>query len=294
MISDPTLQVEWPSEPDPNRFAQRGRQDGGSPNAAVWHLEDGLAVIVQTAKADLSSYTGEVETRHLERRRPHRRGRGRPIRFWLIRALQLLGIMLGGLLGVAITESAFYIFGRTPFQTLLLTVGVELLIFYCGHVSGLRIRAWPELPRRARVVAAVLLVVTLLSALTVGAVRALVLGQALPHVSLPVEFALLAGLGLLFVVAAIDAGVQPGRMTDPRQNEDVPEGELPMSAALRAQLRLGRHSLWLACRSAYLQAYRGAAAPELAAELEQVKCPEIPLPKEPWSGRVERSSEGGA
>jgi hypothetical protein len=278
-----TLLADWPLEPDPNPFAQKGTHDGALPNAGALHLESGLTVILYRAQSDLASFSGAVDLL------PQTGGRSQPrlsrAYSWLVRLLKWLALLMGAALGVAITERAYYIFGGTPAQTLLLTIGVEILILYTAHASGDRIRVWPHLTTRAKVVAATLIGMTLLTALAVVMMRASVLGQATPHASTAVEFSLFAGLGLLLVMAAMNTALGSGREAEQETRNEASAVEPPMSAAQQAQLRRGRHNKWMACQWAYLQAYRAAAAPEHTAELEHVEPVGIRLFADSWPER---------
>jgi hypothetical protein len=242
------------------------------------------------AQSDLASFSGIVDVPP-EAGEPNKRPLSRAYS-WLIRFFKWLALLMGAALGVAITERAFQIFGGTPPQTVLLTLGVEILILYAAHASGVRIKAWPRLAAPAKIVAAALIAMTLLTALAVVMMRVSYFGQANTHASTPVAFSFFAGLGLLLVLAAMNTAMGSGRETEEDTRKTTSAVEPPKSAALQAQLRRGRHNQWMACQWAYLQAYRAAAAPEHSAELEHVEPVEIRLWGDSRTERDNRSANG--
>ena len=280
---------DWPEEPGLNLFAQKGRNDGGSQSAGGPGLRTAQMLIREVAKFDLGSYSGPkgpiAVAQTPEQRRVVRRARLRT-------AFVMTAIVLGGLLGVAITERAFFIFGLTPFQTILLTAGVELLIILGGHQSGDRFRSWKGLTRGAQVIAVVLLFTTIFTVVSVAVVRALILGQVEPQVSPAIQISMMVGLGMLLAVLAIDAGFRL------REGEDNPAGlqdrGYKMSATERRQMLETRRDKWMACQLAYMQAYREVAAPETSVELEHIEPLEIPIPPNPWADRTGDPSPPGS
>lgn len=292
----------WPLGPDVNAFARKGASDGRLLNAGAAHLRTGLDYIGYRAQADLITSDGtpfvppdtpdstpEEANGSPKGSRAHKESRLKSRARWVF---PLIVLIFSGLLGVGVTQGAFYIFDQSPRDTLLMTLAVELLFLYSAYVIGARLRAWQSIGRAGRWVTITLLATTALTALAVVVIRVLALGSDTASVGLLPKLVMFGSLALLLIVAAVDTGLHglnAGPKSDPPRLEVMQGGTAQPGTNRwasdpaeiqnqRLEHQTARHSQWMACLFTYLQAYRAAAAPELMPELEDIEPNQIPYP----------------